>query len=164
VANALRTDTAGTVVGVLSDTHGLMRTEALDALRGCTSLIHAGDVGDPGVLDALRALAPLTVVRGNVDVGRWAARLPEFETVAVGGATFYVVHDLARLDLDPRVAGFTAVISGHSHHPSIERRNGVLYLNPGSCGPRRFRLPVTVARLTATGSALDAEIVELGIR
>jgi putative phosphoesterase len=149
------------LVGVISDTHGLLRPQALDALRGADLIIHAGDVGRPEVLDPLRALAPTQAVRGNVDTGRWAQRLPVSEMVDVGGLTFYVLHDIAELDLDPPTAGFAAVIFGHSHKPSIETRDGVLYLNPGSAGPRRFTLPVSLARVTVSRGALQPELVTL---
>jgi putative phosphoesterase len=149
------------LVGVISDTHGLLRPEALDALRGSDLIIHAGDVGKPEVLDLLRALAPLFVVRGNVDKGSWAARLPMTELVDVGGLWFYVLHEISQLDLDPPTAGFAAVVFGHSHKPLIETRDGVLFLNPGSAGPRRFDLPVSVARVRVVGREVAAEIVEL---
>jgi hypothetical protein len=150
-------------IGVLSDTHGLWRPEAARALAGVDVLIHAGDVGDPETLAELRALGPpLHVVRGNVDRGRWAIELPETLVVEAGGHSFYVLHDRAQLDLDPRAAGFDAVIYGHSHRPEIRRERGLLYLNPGSCGPRRFSLPVSIALLDATADTeLEASIVEL---
>ena len=148
-------------IGVISDTHGLLRPEALRALRGSDRIVHAGDVGDPGILDELGRLAPVVAVRGNVDRGTWADALPGTEGVEVGSVHLYVLHDLADLDLDPVAAGFAAVVSGHTHRPSSEVRDGVLYLNPGSAGPRRFRLPITVARLTVSGDRLSAEIVGL---
>jgi hypothetical protein len=150
-------------VGVLSDTHGLVRPEAAPALAGVDLLIHAGDVGDAETLRRLRALGPpLHAVRGNVDRGVWARELPETEVVEVAGHRLYVLHDLGQLDLDPRAAGFGAVIYGHSHHPEVRRERGVLYLNPGSCGPRRFSLPVSIALLDATPErGLEARIVEL---
>jgi len=148
-------------IGVLSDTHGLLRPETLRALRGSDHLIHAGDVGDLPSLERLAARAPLTVVRGNVDRGRWAERLPATAEVELGTVWFHVLHALEDLDLDPRAAGFGVVVHGHSHRPSIERRGGVLFLNPGSCGPRRFRLPVTVARVTVQGGRVRARIVPL---
>jgi putative phosphoesterase len=151
-----------TLVGVISDTHGLVRPEAIAALRGSHAIIHAGDVGRPEVLDALHALAPTHAVRGNVDTQGWAARLPVTEAVEVGQLLLWVLHDIADLDIDP-AAGFAAVIFGHSHQPSIETRGGVLYLNPGSAGPRRFKLPVTIARLRISGSTISPEIIELEV-
>ena len=150
-------------VGVISDTHGLLRPQALDALRGSDLIIHGGDVGDPALLAPLRALAPLFVVRGNVDRGGWANALPMTALVDVGALTFYVLHNIAELDLDPPTVGFAAVIYGHSHQPSIETRDGVLYLNPGSAGPRRFSLPVSVARVRVVEGALAPELVTLEV-
>ena len=155
--------TGGLLVGVISDTHGLLRPQALAALRGCDLIIHAGDVGKPDVLAPLRALAPTFVVRGNVDHGGWAAQLPMTARVDVGGRAFHVLHDIAQLDLDPAAAGVAAVVFGHSHKPSIETRDGVLYLNPGSAGPRRFDLPVTVARVRVAGMEIRPEIVQLKV-
>jgi putative phosphoesterase len=151
------------VIGVISDTHGLLRPQALEALRGCDLIIHAGDVGKPEILDPLRALAPLYVVRGNVDHGDWADRLPMTVTVHAGGHMLHVVHNIADLDLDPSAAGFAAVIYGHSHQPSIETRDGVLFLNPGSAGPRRFNLPISLARVGVAGLALRPELVTLPV-
>ena len=139
-------------IGLISDTHGLLRPEALRALKGLDLIVHAGDVGDPEILDALKALAPVFAVRGNVDTEPWAQALPETEVVNTGRATLYVLHDLGALDLDPAAAGFHIVVSGHSHKPVWAERDGVLFVNPGSAGPRRFDLPVTVAILQ-----LDAE-------
>jgi putative phosphoesterase len=153
----------GGSVGLISDTHGVLRPEAVEALRGCDVLIHAGDVGDPEVLEQLRALAPTFAVRGNVDRGAWAMELPVTEVVEVHGRSIYVLHDLSELDLDPLAAGFAAVVSGHSHQPSIQSRNGVYYINPGSAGPRRFKLPVTLALIRMTDGDLRPEIVELGV-
>ncbi len=150
-----------TVVGVISDTHGLLRPEAIAALRGSDMIIHAGDVGRPDVLEALRVLAPTFAVRGNVDTQTWAEKLPTTEVVEVGPLLIWMLHDIAELDLDPVAAGFAVVVYGHSHKPSIETREDVLYLNPGSAGPRRFRLPVTVARLHVSGTIIRPEIVEL---
>ncbi len=149
------------VIGVISDTHGLLRPEALDALSGVELIVHAGDVGTAEVLSELSHIAPVYAVRGNVDRGEWARALPLSRVVEVGEALAYVLHDLAELDLDPVAARFAAVISGHSHKPRNEVQGGVLYLNPGSAGPRRFRLPVTVARITAAGAALKAELIRL---
>ena len=154
-----RTGARAALVGVISDTHGLLRPEAAAALRGCDAIVHAGDIGKAQVLDELRAIAPLTVIRGNVD--KWADDLPDTEVLALGGRHFYVIHDVHDLDLDPQAAGFDAVISGHSHQPSISYREGVLYLNPGSAGPRRFRLPIALARIRVTADALQPAIVTL---
>jgi putative phosphoesterase len=151
------------LVGIISDTHGLMRPQALDALRGCDLIIHAGDVGTPDILASLRALAPTHVVRGNVDYGDWADKLPLRATVDVGENRFHLLHDIATLDLDPAAAGIAAVIFGHSHRPSIETRDGVLYLNPGSAGPRRFDLPVSLARVRVSGRVLAPELVTLAV-
>jgi putative phosphoesterase len=150
-------------IGVISDTHGLVRPEAIKALRGSELIVHAGDIGGPDVLQALRDLAPVVAVRGNNDRKDWAKPLNDKEVVRVGETLLYVLHDLHDLDLDPSAAGFKAVISGHSHQPRIQERAGVLYLNPGSAGPRRFKLPVAVARLRISGNSLSAEIVELSI-
>jgi uncharacterized protein len=151
------------LVGVISDTHGLLRPEALAALRGVDLILHAGDVGKPEVLDELRRIAPMFVVRGNVDHGDWALQLPVSEIVQVGDQSFYMLHDIGELDLDPPTAGFAAVIFGHSHQPAIEVRDGVLFLNPGSAGPRRFKLPVSVARIRVSGGKLDPKIVTLNV-
>jgi uncharacterized protein len=148
-------------IGVISDTHGLLRPEAVAALAGCALILHAGDVGGPDVLEALGRVAPVRAVRGNVDVARTLRDLPPADVVESEGVTIYMLHDLAQLDLDPAAAGFHVVISGHSHQPAIERRQGVLYLNPGSAGPRRFRLPVTVARLRIEGTRVEARLIEI---
>ena len=149
------------IIGVISDTHGLLRPEALKALRGSLHIIHAGDVGSPEILEELSAIAPLTVVRGNVDKGAWALKLPETEDLEVGGVSIYVLHDLAQLDLKPRSAGFAAVASGHSHVPKQETRDGVLYFNPGSAGPRRFKLPVSVGRLIVEDGKVRGELMNV---
>jgi putative phosphoesterase len=149
-------------LGVISDTHGLLRPEAVAALRGCDLIIHAGDVGAPAVIDGLREIAPTFAIRGNIDSASWAAPLDATGLVEVGESLFYVLHNVADLDLDPPTAGFAAVVFGHSHRPSIETRDGVLWLNPGSAGPRRFRLPITLARVEVTGTELKPEIVALG--
>jgi uncharacterized protein len=151
------------VIGVISDTHGLMRPQALDALRGCDLIIHAGDVGSPEVLDALRAIAPTIAVRGNVDAGAWAASLPTTELVEAGEVLIHVLHDVSELDFDPGEAGFAAVVFGHSHKPLIDRRKGVLFLNPGSAGPRRFKLPIAVGRIGLRGREMHPEIIELQV-
>jgi uncharacterized protein len=151
------------LVGVISDTHGLLRSEAVAALKGADLIIHAGDVGAPEVIDALRKLAPTYVVRGNVDKAHWAGALPMTAKVEVGGLVFHVLHDISELDLDPGAAGYAAVVYGHSHRPSIEMREGVLFLNPGSAGPRRFKLPVSIAKVSIAGQQLRPEIVELPV-
>ena len=152
------------LVGILSDTHGLMRPEALDALSGSNIIIHAGDVGGPEILEKLRAIAPVFAVRGNVDTPAWADTLPNVQTVPVGMHNFYVLHNILELPIDPVEAGIAAVIFGHSHKPSIETRNGVVYLNPGSAGPRRFKLPICVARVEVSGARIEPTIVALNIR
>jgi uncharacterized protein len=152
------------LVGVISDTHGLLRPEAVAALKGADLIIHAGDVGAPDVIDALRKLAPTFVVRGNVDTRHWAGALPATTDVEVGGLLFHVLHDIAELDLDPAAVGYAAVVYGHSHQPSIDMRDGVLFLNPGSAGPRRFKLPVSIARVIVSGQKLRPEIVELQLK
>ncbi|MFL6256356.1 MAG: metallophosphoesterase family protein [Pyrinomonadaceae bacterium] len=152
---------AGGFVGVISDTHGLLRPEAFGALMGSELIIHAGDVGGPEVLEELGRLAPLVAVRGNNDRGAWAESLPEYEAIEVNGTFIYVLHDLKELDIAP--AGFRVVVSGHSHKPLVEERRGVLYLNPGSAGPRRFKLPVIVARLKVNGDDVSAEIINLDV-
>ncbi|HLZ42103.1 MAG TPA: metallophosphoesterase family protein [Candidatus Sulfotelmatobacter sp.] len=151
------------LIGVISDTHGLLRPEALEALRGSRHIIHAGDVGDPEILDQLATIAPVTAIRGNVDKGAWARKLPGTEVVELGGISIYVLHDLAQLDLKPEAAGFKAIIYGHSHGPKQETRDGVLYFNPGSAGPRRFKLPVCVGRLIVEGKRVRGAIVPLRI-
>jgi hypothetical protein len=148
------------LVGLISDTHGLLRPEAVAALRGSTLIIHAGDIGRPEVLARLREVAPTFAVRGNVDTQPWAAALPMTEAVEAGSHLIWVLHDIAQLDLDPGV-GFAAVVYGHSHKPSIETRGGVLYINPGSAGPRRFRLPISVALVTVKRGQPSARCIEL---
>lgn len=149
------------VIGVISDTHGLLRPEAKAVLEGCDAIVHAGDIGGADVLEELRAIAPLTAIRGNVD--GWAKSLPDAEVLELEGRHMYVVHDLKELDLDPRAAGFDVVISGHSHKPDIHERDGVLYLNPGSAGPRRFTLPIALARLKVSKGRLEPTIIELSV-
>jgi len=148
-------------VGVISDTHGVLRNEAVDALRGVDLIVHAGDVGEPEVLEQLRAVAPVMAVRGNNDHGAWATVLPRTLMVLLGGALIYVIHDRAELDLPVEEEGIAVVISGHSHQPSMERAGEVVYLNPGSAGPRRFSLPVGVARLAIRGGTTEVELVDL---
>jgi putative phosphoesterase len=151
------------MIGLISDTHGLLRPEALAALQGVEQIIHAGDAGTLGVLAALSAVAPVSAVRGNVDVGSWSQGFPLTRVVEAEGVLIYVLHDLDRLDLDPAAAGFAAVISGHTHRPVIERRHGVLYVNPGAAGPQRFSLPVSLALLRVEAGVAEAELVTLPI-
>ncbi len=148
-------------IGVISDTHGLLRPEAVEALQGSQHIIHAGDVGDAVILRELEKIAPVTAVRGNVDHGNWAKTLPETTILEVEGVSIYVLHILDRLDLKPEAAGFAAVIYGHSHVPKQETKNGVLYFNPGSAGPMRFSLPLSVGRLILENGKLKGEIIEL---
>ena len=147
-------------LGVIADTHGLLRPSAVAALKGCSAIVHAGDIGRAELLDQLEVIAPVTAVRGNVDL-KWARSLPDTADRVIAGLRIYVLHDLKELDFDPRAAGFDVVISGHSHRPNVERRDGVLYVNPGSAGPRRFRLPVAVARIQVSGSSVEASIVQI---
>ena len=149
------------LLGLISDTHGLMRPEALDALRGSDLIVHAGDIGDAAILNSLASIAPVRAIRGNNDKGDWAADLPLTEVVELGAHSIYILHNLADLDLDPAAAGFASVVSGHSHKPAIEERDGVLFVNPGSAGPRRFKLPVTVAKMRLGSSNPAASIVTL---
>ena len=151
------------LIGVISDTHGLLRPQAVAALRGVEYIIHAGDVGGADILSKLRKIAPVTAIKGNVDVDAWAGKLPATELVELEGLSFYVLHNVRAIDLKPKAAGFAAVISGHSHKPGYEFSEGVLYFNPGSAGPRRFRLPVTVGRIEIRDGELFPEIVELEI-
>jgi putative phosphoesterase len=148
-------------IGLISDTHGLLRPEAVAALGGSDFIVHAGDIGSPEVLIGLARLAPVTAIRGNVDRGGWAAALPPTEVLDAGGTYVYVVHNVAELDLDPVAAGFQAVVSGHSHQPAMREKNGVLYINPGSAGPRRFSLPTAVGRLTVIGDRIAPELIAL---
>jgi len=150
-------------VGVISDTHGIVRPEAKNALKDSDLILHAGDVGTPDVLKQLRAIAPTIAVRGNVDRDAWAQSLPLTEIVEVGEVRIYVLHDLSDFDLDPRAAELAAVVSGHSHRPTAEVRGGVLFLNPGSAGPRRFSLPLTIAKLRVIGKSLSHEFIELAV-
>src|SRR5260370_27376334 len=149
-------------IGVISDTDGLLRPQALSAIQGSELIIHAGDVGDPAILKALGEIAPVLAVRGNIDRGAWAKDLPATQIVQLEERLIYVLHDLYELDLDPASAGIHAIIFGHSHRPKIETKDGVLYFNPGIAGPRRFELPITVGRLTISGGGLQAEIIDLG--
>jgi len=152
------------IIGVISDTHGLLRPAAVAALRGSEHIIHAGDVGDPAILDQLRAIAPLTAVRGNIDKGAWARKLPETEVVEIARVSIYVLHGLSQLDLKPEAAGFQVVIYGHSHVPKQETRAGVLYFNSGSAGPRRFKLPITVGKLVIDHTKVRGEIITIAER
>jgi hypothetical protein len=150
-------------LGVISDTHGLLRPEALQALQGAEHILHAGDVGDPKILSALSNVAPVTAIRGNIDEGAACGHLPATELVELGGRSIYMLHDVKKLDLNPEAAGIAAVVFGHSHKPLAEWRRGVLFLNPGSAGPRRFQLPVSVAWLHIEPARLDAQIVTLTV-
>jgi putative phosphoesterase len=148
-------------IGVISDTHNLLRPAARDFLRGCDHIIHGGDITEQNILDELATLAPVTAVRGNNDRHTWAAHLRETELVKLGDVFVYVIHDLAELDIDPLAAGVQVVISGHSHKPSVKERDGVLFVNPGSAGPRRFTLPISIADLTIDCTSVSARLVEL---
>ena len=148
-------------VGLISDTHGLLRPEALRALHGSRYIVHAGDIGDPAILEALARLAPVTAVRGNNDTGSWARKLPDRAVLDAGGVRIYVLHDLKTLDVDPSSEGFHAVVAGHSHNPAELRREGVLYVNPGSAGPRRFKLPVSVGTLMVRPSGITCRLIGL---
>jgi uncharacterized protein len=150
-----------TIIGVISDTHGLLRPAAIAALRGVEHIIHAGDVGSPEILEELSSIAPLAVIRGNIDKGAWAHALPETEALEIGGISIYVLHDLAKLDLNPKAAGFHVIVSGHSHIPKQETRDEVLYFNPGSAGPRRFRLPISLGKLIVEEGTVRPELLEL---
>ena len=152
---------AATIIGLISDTHGLMRTKALTALKGSDLIIHAGDVGKPGIIEQLRTVAPVVAVRGNIDQGAWASQLPMTAVVEAHSVLIYVLHDIQQLDLAPAAAEFNIVVSGHSHKPSRTERSGVVYLNPGSAGPRRFQLPITVARLDLRRSPWSVEFIDL---
>jgi uncharacterized protein len=148
-------------VGLISDTHGLLRPEAKTFLHGSDFIVHGGDVCDPGILEQLAAIAPLTAVRGNNDRGSWAEQLRETALLQVGAVLVYAIHDLARLDIAPGAAGVHVIVSGHSHKPAVEERNGILYVNPGSSGPRRFKLPIALGELIVSGRSVSARIVEL---
>jgi putative phosphoesterase len=148
-------------VGLISDTHGLLRPQARAFLLGCDYIVHGGDIGEPTILDELAAIAPLIAVRGNNDTEPWAARLPVTEMIRVGNVFVYVIHNLAELDIDPGAAGVRVVVSGHSHKPMMQERDGILYVNPGSSGPRRFKLPISVGEIIVSGSAVNARLVDL---
>jgi len=150
-----------TAIGLISDTHGLLREEAVRALKGSELIIHAGDVGNPEIIETLKRIAPVVAVRGNVDIETWASALPETEVVQTSAATIFVLHDAHALDLNPVAAGFHIVVSGHSHKPGRTEHDGVLYINPGSAGPRRFQLPVSVARLNLAQTPWKVEFIDL---
>ena len=149
------------LIGIISDTHGLVRPEALQALQGVEMILHAGDVGNKEVLDTLKQVAPVVAVRGNNDKGEWAQSLPDWEVVEVGDVSIYMLHDVKEIEISPAGGGFRVVVSGHSHKPSVTEQRGVLYVNPGSAGPRRFKLPVSVAHLHVDGEKVQAKIIEL---
>lgn len=151
------------VIGIISDTHGLLRPEARDALKGADLIIHAGDIGNEFILDELGSIAPVVAVRGNMDHEGWARNLKSTEYIEKQDISFYAIHDIAMLDLDPTASGLDVVISGHSHRPSVQSHDGVLYINPGSAGPRRFKLPVSVALLKINGRTLKPEIITLKV-
>ncbi|HYV13542.1 MAG TPA: metallophosphoesterase family protein [Pyrinomonadaceae bacterium] len=150
------------LIGVISDTHGLVRPQAIEALEGVDMILHAGDVGNQEVLDTLNEIAPVVAVRGNNDKGEWAESLPDWEVVEIGDVSIYMLHDVKEIDISP-AGSFQVVVSGHSHKPAIEERRGVLYVNPGSAGPRRFTLPVSVAHLRVVGEKVKANIIELPV-
>lgn len=157
------TKAAGKLIGIISDTHGLVRAEALKALNGVEMILHAGDIGNQEVLDTLTKIAPVVAVRGNNDKGEWAQSLPDAEVVEAGDVWIYMLHDVKEIDISPSGGGFRVVVSGHSHKPSVTEERGVLYVNPGSAGPRRFTLPVSVAHLRVRGDKVQAKIVELHV-
>ncbi len=149
------------IVGVISDTHGLLRPEALEKLKGSDLIIHAGDIGGRHIIDALQAVAPVRAVRGNVDTGLWALSLPQTDLIEFGQTLFYAIHDVGALDIDPAAAGVSVVISGHSHRPALRKENGILLLNPGSAGPRRLKLPVSMARIVIQHGRIEARLIEI---
>ena len=151
-----------TLIGVISDTHGLVRPQVIEALAGVEMILHAGDIGKQEVLDTLQQIAPVVAVRGNNDKGEWAESIPEWEVVEIGNVSIYMLHDVKEIDISP-AGSFQVVVSGHSHKPSVEERRGVLYVNPGSAGPRRFTLPVSLAHLRVNGKKVEANIVELSV-
>jgi len=151
------------LVGLISDTHGLLRPEAVRALQGSDLIVHAGDIGKAAILTALRDLGPVTAVRGNIDQGPWAQKLPRMEALEIDQVGVYVIHDLNELDVVPEAAGFKVIVSGHSHQPLIQERNGVIFVNPGAAGPRRFNLPVSVARMYVQGKSVEVELVPLDV-
>jgi len=151
------------IIGVISDTHGLIRPEALEALKGVELIIHGGDIGKVEVLESLSSIAPVCAIRGNNDHGVWAKKLPDILKIQINGVKFYVIHNVNELAIDPGAAGIHSVVSGHSHKPSVARRGDVLFINPGSAGPRRFKLPIAVSKLSVLAGTLEAEIIELKI-
>ena len=151
------------LIGIISDTHGLVRPQALEALKDVDMILHAGDIGSQDVLDTLNEIAPTVAVRGNNDKADWARSLPDWEVVEVGGVSIYMLHDVKAIDISPSGAGFQVVVSGHSHRPAVAEQRGVLYVNPGSAGPRRFTLPVSLAHLHVAGEKVHAQIVELAV-
>ena len=153
----------GKLIGIISDTHGLVRPQALEALKGVDMILHAGDIGNQDVLDSLNELAPVVAVRGNNDKAEWARSLPDWEVVEVGNVSIYMLHNVKEIDISPSGAGFQVVVSGHSHKPVVEDQRGVLYINPGSAGPRRFTLPVSLAHLHILGEKLQAKVIELAV-
>jgi putative phosphoesterase len=155
--------TTAKLIGIISDTHGLVRPEALEALKGVEMILHAGDIGNQEVLDTLNQIAPVVAVRGNNDKGDWAQSLPDWEVVEVGDVSIYMLHDLKEIDISPSGGGFRVVVSGHSHQPSITEQRGVLYVNPGSAGPRRFKLPVSLAHLNVIGDEVQPKLIKLSV-
>jgi len=151
------------LIGIISDTHGLVRPQALEALKDVDMILHAGDIGSQDVLDTLNDIAPVVAVRGNNDKADWARSLPDWEVVEVGGVSIYMLHDVKEIEISPSGGGFQVVVGGHSHKPSVEERRGVLFVNPGSAGPRRFTLPVSLAHLHVVGEKVEARIVELSV-
>lgn len=151
------------IIGLISDTHGLLRPEAVAALGGSDAIIHAGDIGDPAILTELARIAPVSAVRGNVDRADWARAVPQTEVLEAGGVLIYILHNIDELDLDPAAAGFKVVVTGHSHKPAMREKDGVLYVNPGSAGPRRFSLPIAFGRLSVVDGEVSAELIELQI-
>jgi hypothetical protein len=160
---SLTSASARQVIGVISDTHGLLRPEAARALAGVDLIVHAGDIGKPEVLVELKKIAPVAAIKGNNDTGDWARRLPEVRTVKIGQHRLYVIHDVHELGFDPSIRKFRVVVSGHSHKPAIVEKNGVLFVNPGSPGPRRFKLPVAVGKIWVEGADVRAEVIELSV-
>ena len=157
------TNAARKLIGVISDTHGLVRPQAIEAMAGADLILHAGDIGNQQVLDTLNTIAPVVAVRGNNDKGDWAQALPDWEVVEIGNVSIYMLHDVKEIEISPSGGGFQVVVSGHSHQPSVEERRGVLFVNPGSAGPRRFTLPVSLAHLHVAGEKVEARIVELSV-